>query len=83
MLSSLVKARVSSNIEIRAMSVEAVNSLKHKLTCPQFIAAIVRLIRDENQNSKDIKDTVIAKVERRLRGIDICVGREPPKCLTL
>ena len=83
MLSSLVKARVSSNIEIRAMSVEAVNSLKHKLTCSQFIAAIVRLIRDENQNSKDIKDTVIAKVERRLRGIDICVGREPPKCLTL
>ena len=73
MLSSLVKETISSKSEIKTISIEAVNSLKHKLTCPQFIAAIVRLIRDENQNRKDIKDAVIAKVERRLPGIDICV----------
>ena len=41
--------------------------------CPQFIAAIVRLIRDENQNRKDINDDVMANVERRLRSIDISV----------
>ena len=73
MLSSLVKETISSKSEIKTISVEAVNSLKHKLTCPQFIAAIVRLIRDENQNRKDIDDDVIANVEIRLRGIDICV----------
>ena len=73
MLSSLVKETISSKSEIKTISVAAVNSLKHKLTCPQFIAAIVRLIRDENQNRKDIDDDVIAKVESRLRGIDICV----------
>ena len=73
MLSSLVKETISSKTEIKTISVEAVNSLKHKLTCPQFIAAIVRLIRDENQNRKDIDDAVIANVESRLRGIDICV----------
>ena len=73
MLSSLVKETISSKSEIKTISVAAVNSLKHKLTCPQFIAAIVRLIRDENQNRKDIDDDVIANVEIRLRGIDICV----------
>ena len=73
MLSSLVKETISSKSEIKTISDEAVNSLKHQLTCPQFIAAIVRLIRDENQNRKDINDAVIAKVERRLSGIDICV----------
>ena len=73
MLSSLVKETIFSKSEIKTISVAAVNSLKHKLTCPQFIAAIVRLIRDENQNRKDIDDDVIANVEIRLRGIDICV----------
>ena len=73
MLSSLVKETISSKSEIKTISVAAVNSLKHKLTCPQFIAAIVRLIRDENQNRNDIDDDVIANVEIRLRGIDICV----------
>ena len=73
MLSSLVKETISSKIEIKTISVAAVNSLKHKLTCPQFIGAIVRLIRDENQNRNDIDDDVIANVEIRLRGIDICV----------
>ena len=73
MLSSLVKETISSKSEIKTISVEAVNSLKHKLTCPQFIAAIVRLIRDENQNRKDIDDAVIANVESRLRGIDVYV----------
>ena len=73
MLSSLVKETISSKSEIKTISVAAVNSLKHKLTCPQFIAAIVRLIRDENQNRNDIDDGVIANVEIRLRGIDICV----------
>ena len=73
MLSSLVKETISSKSEIKTISVAAVNSLKHKLTCPQFIGAIVRLIRDENQNRNDIDDDVIANVEIRLRGIDICV----------
>ena len=73
MLSSLVKETIFSKSEIKTISVAAVNSFKHKLTCPQFIAAIVRLIRDENQNRKDIDDDVIANVEIRLRGIDICV----------
>ena len=73
MLSSLVKETIFSKSEIKTISVAAVNSLKHKLTCPQFIAAIVRLIRDENQNRNDIDDDVIANVEIRLRGIDICV----------
>ena len=73
MLSSLVKETISSKKQITTSSVEAVNSLKQKLSCPQFIAAIVRLIRDENQNRKDINDDVMANVERRLRNIDICV----------
>ena len=73
MLSSLVKETIFSKSEIKTISVAAVNSLKHKLTCPQFIGAIVRLIRDENQNRNDIDDDVIANVEIRLRGIDICV----------
>ena len=73
MLSSLVKETISSKKQITTSSVEAVNSLKQKLSCPQFIAAIVRLIRDENQNRKDINDDVMANVERRLRSIDICV----------
>ena len=73
MLSSLVKETISSKTQITTSSVEAVNSLKQKLSCPQFIAAIVRLIRDENQNRKDINDDVMANVERRLRSIDISV----------
>ena len=73
MLSSLVKETISSKNEITTLSVEAVDSLKHKLSCPEFIAAIVRLIRDENQNRKDIVDGVIANVERRLRSIDVYV----------
>ena len=73
MLSSLIKETLSSRNEVSTLSVEAVNSLIHKLTCPQFIAAIVRLIRDENQSRKDINDAVIAMVERRLRRIDICI----------
>ena len=73
MLSSLVKETISSKNEITPSSVEAVDSLKHKLSCPEFIAAIVRLIRDENQNRKDIVDGVNANVERRLRSIDIYV----------
>ena len=73
MLSSLVKETISSKKQITTSSVEAVNSLKQKLSCPQFIAAIVRLIRDENQNRKDINDDVMANVEKRLRSIDICV----------
>ena len=73
MLSSLVKETISSKNEITTLSVEAVNSLKHKLSCPQFIAAIVRLIRDENQTRKDINHDAIANVEKRLRSIDVCV----------
>ena len=73
MISSLVKETISSKNEITTLSVEAVNSLKHKLSCPQFIAAIVRLIRDENQTRKDINDEAIANVEKRLRSIDVCV----------
>ena len=73
MLSSLVKETISAKTQITTSSVEAVNSLKQKLSCPQFIAAIVRLIRDENQNRKDINDDVMANVERRLRSIDISV----------
>ena len=73
MLSSLVKETISSKNEITTLSVEAVNSLKHKLSCPQFIAAIVRLIRDENQTRKDINHNAIANVEKRLRSIDVCV----------
>ena len=73
MLSSLVKETISLKKQITTSSVEAVNSLKQKLSCPQFIAAIVRLIRDENQNRKDINDDVMANVERRLRSIDISV----------
>ena len=72
MLSSLVEEKLSSRND-STLSIDAVNSLRNQLSSPHFIAAVVRLIRDENRGKKDIDEAIIANIKRRLQGIDIRV----------
>ena len=72
MLSSLVEEKLSSRND-STLSTEAVNSLRNQLSSPHFIAAVVRLIRDENRDNQDVDEAIIANIKRRLQGIDIRV----------
>ena len=69
MLSTVVKEKLTNGKEVTS---RAVNALMHRLTRPQFVHGIARIMRDVNSHRKDFDENVFANIEKSLQSIDLC-----------
>jgi len=72
MLSSVVSQKVSAPQNMTIVTSEAMDSLKDRLTSPQFCSGVIRLIRDENCHNCDFEEAMLANVDKCLRSIKVC-----------
>ena len=72
MLSSMVNQTLCGAQCAINVSSEAVESLKQRVTSPQFFSGIVRLIRDENCQNGDFEEKVFESIKLELQSMEIC-----------
>ena len=72
MLSSVVNEKLSCPEKAVIVLDGAVNQLKRQLSTVQFGRGIARIIRDVNSHKKDFNESVVARIEKGLRSIDLC-----------
>ncbi|XP_068722037.1 sacsin-like [Montipora capricornis] len=73
MLSCVVHEKLIDSQSEVTTSFEAVDSIKRKLSSPEFCSGVIRLIRDVNCQNQNFDEKVIGEVERGLPNIDICL----------
>ena len=69
MLSSVVKEEL---IDGEIVTSGAVNVLMQRLSSPQFVHGMVRIMRDANSRKKSFDDRVIANIEKGIKSIELC-----------
>ena len=71
MLSCAVREELIDSQTAATPSSENVKSLKQKLSSPEFLSGVIRLIRDVNFQNEEFDEEVITRVESGLLCIDI------------
>ena len=69
MLSTVVKEVLTYGEIVKS---GAVNVLMQRLSSPQFVRGIVRIMRDVNSQKKDFDERVVANIEKGLQSIELC-----------
>ena len=72
MLSSVVSEKLNDSENSARVTSEAATSVKYRLSSPQFLSGIIRLIREVNCQDEDFDEELIGSIETGLRSIEIC-----------